>query len=100
MLALEASRPAAVLSLPANLFSSAGKLSVEITTLAEDRATVVADERLPEGSFAFLVRNRVKVPAMIAWRQGRRIGLSFEQPFAGDRREEAFRGGDRVRRDA
>jgi hypothetical protein len=92
MLAIEAPSPVTKVSLAASLYSNCGKLAVEITSLGEDRATVIAPERPRCGSFAFLVRNGVKLPATIAWGEGARLGLSFEEPLAGDRREAAFWG--------
>jgi len=91
MLAIECADPMPSVMLPANLYSSCGKLAVEITTLGDDRATVTASQRPPAGSFAFLVRNGIKVPAVIAWSAGDRLGLSFEEPMDGAWRENAFR---------
>ena len=79
MLAIECATPTLPVTLPACLYSSCGKLEVEITTLGDDRATVCASERPAVGSFAYLVRNRVKVPAMIAWAAGDVLGLSFQE---------------------
>ena len=92
MLAIECTDPLPSVMLPASLFSSCGKLAVEITTLGEDRATVTAAEQPPAGSFAFLVRNGIKVPSQVAWVSGDRLGLSFEQPLDGAWQEEAFKG--------
>jgi hypothetical protein len=92
MLALETTRPITRVSLPASLYSNCGKLSVRITSLGDDRAMVVADARPACGSFAFLVRNGIKLPATIAWGEGDRLGLSFEETLVGDWREQAFRG--------
>ena len=92
MLAIECAEPMPTVMLPANLYSSCGKLAVEITTLGDDRATVTAGERPPAGSFAFLVRNGIKVPAVIAWAAGDVLGLRFEEPMDGGWREDAFRG--------
>jgi hypothetical protein len=91
MLAIEAATPISRISLPASLFSNCGKLCVEITSLGDDRATVIAPERPTCGSFAFLVRNGVKLPTRIMWKEGDLLGLSFEEPLAGDWREETFR---------
>ena len=91
MLAIEAASPIADLSLAASLYSSCGKLAVKITSLSDDRATVTVPELPACGSFAFLVRNGVKLPTRVAWRDGGRIGLDFEEPLADDWREEAFR---------
>ena len=92
MLAIECATPMPSVMLPAKLYSSCGKLAVEITTLGDDRATVTACERPPAGSFAFLVRNGIKVPSQVAWVSGDRLGLSFEEPMDGAWREQAFRG--------
>ena len=92
MLAIECAEPTPTVTLPANLYSSCGKLAVEIRTLGDDRATVIAAGRPPAGSFAFLVRNGIKVPAVVAWTSGDVVGLSFEEPLDRDWREQAFRG--------
>ncbi|WP_454886201.1 hypothetical protein [Sphingomonas oryzagri] len=92
MLAIECAEPMPTVMLPANLYSSCGKLAVEIRTLGDDRATIIAAECPPAGSFAFLVRNGIKVPAVVAWTSGDVVGLSFEEPMDGDRREQTFRG--------
>ena len=92
MLAIECAAPLPSVQLPAKLYSSCGKLAVQITTLGDDRATVTASERPPAGSFAFLVRNGIKVPAVVAWAVGDVLGLSFEEAMNGDWREQAFRG--------
>jgi len=91
MLVIESATPMPSVMLAANLYSSCGKLTVEITTLGDDRATITASERPPAGSFAYLVRNRIKVPAVIAWAAGDVLGLSFEEPMDGAWRENAFR---------
>ena len=91
MLAIECATPMPPVMLPAKLYSSCGKLAVEITTLGDDRATVTATERPSAGSFAFLVRNGIKVPTVIAWAEGDVLGLSFEEPMDGAWRENAFR---------
>lgn len=91
MLAIECADPMPAVMLSAKLYSSCGKLAVEITTLGDDRATVTASERPPAGSFAFLVRNGIKVPAVIAWSAGTMLGLHFEEPMDGAWRETAFR---------
>lgn len=92
MLAIECATPTPPVMLSATLFSSCGKQPVEITSLGEDRATLTASSKPPAGSFAFLVRNGIKVPATIAWTVGDVLGLSFEEPMDGAWREEAFRG--------
>jgi hypothetical protein len=91
MLAIEYATPMPAVMLPAKLYSCCGKLAVEITTLGDDRATVTTSERPPAGSFAYLVRNRIKVPAIVAWTAGNCLGLSFEEPMDGAWRETAFR---------
>jgi hypothetical protein len=91
MLAIESANPIPSVSLAASLYSNCGKLSVEITSLGEDRATLVSEERPASGSFAFLVRNGVKLPATIAWTEGFHLGLRLEEPLLEDRRAEAFR---------
>lgn len=91
MLAIECAEPMPTVMLPAKLYSSCGKLAVEITTLGDDRATITSTERPPAGSFAFLVRNGIKVPAIVAWAAGDVLGLSFEEPMDGAWREHAFR---------
>jgi hypothetical protein len=90
MLAIECATPMPSVMLPAKLYSSCGKLAVEITMLGDDRATVTASERPTAGSFAFLVRNGIKVPSLIAWTTGARIGLSFEEKMEEPWRERAF----------
>ena len=92
MLAIECAEPMPPVMLSANLYSSCGKLAVGITTLGDDRATVIAAERPPAGSFAFLVRNGIKVPAVVAWAAGDVLGLCFEEPMDGAWREQTFRG--------
>jgi hypothetical protein len=83
-------------SLPASLYANCGKLAVEITSLGRDCATVVAsaaaEARPSAGSIAILVRNGIKVPALVAWGESESLDLRFEAPFLGDRCEEAFRG--------
>jgi hypothetical protein len=91
MLAIECANPIPSVSLPASLYSNCGKLAVEIKSLANDRAMIVAGERPDCGSFAFLVRNGIKVPAVIAWRRGDVLGLSFETCLDDGRSEKAFR---------
>ncbi|WP_454887411.1 hypothetical protein [Sphingomonas oryzagri] len=91
MLAIECSLPMPEVMLPAKLYSSCGKLAVQITTLGEDRATVTSSGRPPAGSFAYLVRNGIKIPAIVAWAMGDVVGLSFEMPMDGAWRESAFR---------
>jgi hypothetical protein len=91
MLAIATTNPIPAVSLPASLYSNCGKLDVEITSLGDDRAMVISNKRPEPGSFAFLVRNGIKVPAFVAWREGDRLGLSFETAFAGDRSEGLFR---------
>jgi hypothetical protein len=91
MLAIECGTPMPSVMLAASLYSSCGKLSVEITALGDDRATVTAPERPEAGSFAFLVRNGIKVPSQVAWVSGDRLGLSFEELMDGAWREQAFR---------
>ena len=91
MLAIECATPMPSVTLPAKLYSSCGKLAVEITTLGDDRATVMTSERPPAGSFAYLVRNRIKVPTIVAWAAGYMLGLRFEELMDGDWREEAFK---------
>jgi hypothetical protein len=91
MLAIECATPMPSVMLPAKLYSSCGKLAVEITSLGDDRATVTASERPPAGSFAFLVRNGIKVPTLIAWTAGTHIGLSFEEGMDEVWRENAFK---------
>lgn len=102
MIAIAAPSPTPPVALAANLFSCCGKLAVEVTSLGDDRAAVVSAERPPIGSFAFLVRNGIKVPALIAWSEGRVLGLSFEAPLADETRQDAFRAaaGRRSRRRA
>jgi len=92
MIAIECAMPIPSVMLPANLYSSCGKLAVEIRTLGDDRATVTASGRPPAGSFALLVPNGIKVPAVVACASGDVVGLSFEEPMDGDWREQAFRG--------
>src|SRR6187402_873980 len=92
MLAIECATPMPSVMLAASLYSSCGKLAVEITALGDDRATVTSPERPEAGSFAFLVRNGIKVPSQVAWIRGDCLGLSFEEPMDGAWREEAFRG--------
>ena len=91
MLAIECADPMPTVMLPANLYSSFGRLAVKIRTLGNDRATVTAFERPPVGSFAFLVRNGIKAPSRAAWVCGDRLGLSFEEPMDGAWREQSFR---------
>lgn len=91
MLLLETATPSAPLSLAATLFSRSGRLPVRITTLGDDRATLRTATRPETDSFAILVRNGIKVPAVIAWGEGDRLGLSFDAPLPDDRRGEAFR---------
>lgn len=92
MLAIECAEPLPAVMLTASLYSSCGKLAVEIMNLGDDRATVTAARRPLVGSFAFLVRNGIKVPSHIAWVSGDRVGLSFEEPMDEARRGHAFKG--------
>ena len=93
MLLLESATPPAPVSLGAVLFSRSGRLPVRITMLDDDRATLRSPIRPDPHSFAILVRNGVKLPAVIAWAEGDMLGLSFEAPLPADRRGETFRGG-------
>jgi hypothetical protein len=90
MLAIECADPLPSVMLAASLYSSCGKLAVKITALGDDRATVTASERPEAGSFAFLVRNGIKVPSLVAWTAGTHIGLSFEEGMDEVWRERAF----------
>ena len=91
MLVIECTERMPAVMLPAELYSSCGKHAVDITTLGDDRATVTTSQRPPAGSFAYLMRNRIKVPAVIVWASGNMVGLSFEEPMDGAWRETAFR---------
>lgn len=92
MLVIECADPMPTVLLPASLYSSWGKLAVEITSLGDDRAMVISSKRPPVGSFAYLVRNGTKVPAQIAWTAGASLGLSFfEEPLDGAWRERTFK---------
>ena len=67
-------------------------VSVGAYALGDDRATVTASKRPEAGSFAFLVRNGIKVPSLVAWTAGTHIGLSFEEGMDEAWRENAFKG--------
>lgn len=73
------------LSLPAFLYSACGKLAVTIVGLSETTATVMAEALPPCGSAAILVRNGLKVPAIVTAGAEGRLDLALED-CAGARR--------------
>ena len=91
MIAIDMPDATPSLSLAADLFSSHGKLPVTVVILSDTGATIVSPKQPPCDSFAFLVRNGIKLPATIAWIEEGRLGLRFEIAFANDRRRAAFR---------
>jgi hypothetical protein len=91
MIAPDLPDAAPALSLAADLFSSQGKLPVMVVTLSDSGATIVSPKQPPCDSFAFLVRNGIKLPATIAWIDEGRLGLRFETALPNDRRQAAFR---------
>jgi hypothetical protein len=97
MLLIHDANAPAPISLDAVLFSRSGRLPVRITALGDDRATVHSAVAPDSGSFAFLVRNGVKVAATVAWSAGDRLGLCFEEPLGMERRSAAFTAG-RIRK--
>jgi hypothetical protein len=78
--------------LPAALFSARGKLPITLTDFSESGATAKGAKQPPCDSYALLVRNGVKVPAVVRWIDGHRFGLDFEEPLSDARRQAAFRG--------
>ncbi|PZU59067.1 MAG: hypothetical protein DI547_07460 [Sphingobium sp.] len=78
--------------MPAALFSARGKLPITIMDLTEAGATAKGKRPPPCDSYALLVRNGVKVPAMVRWIDESRFGLEFEEPLADARRCATFRG--------
>lgn len=80
-------------ALTATLFSSKGKLAVQLIDLSEREAIAVARQQPPNDSLTLLVRNGIKVPAIVMWNDGQRFGLRFEEPLADRRRHDAFKFG-------
>ena len=78
--------------LPAYLFSSRGKLPITLMELSAHGATAKGAEQPDCDSFALLVRNGIKVPAIVQWIEGGRFGLSFEEPLIDEKRRDVFQG--------
>lgn len=93
-LAMEAVAEAAAMRhpFPAALFSACGKLPVTLMEFSETGATAKGARQPPAGSFALLVRNGIKVPAMVRLIDEGRFGLDFEEPMVDARRRAAFSG--------
>lgn len=94
-LASKAPKSERTISLAADLFSARGKLAIRLLSLSDDEATGTCLVSPPCDSFAYLVRNKIKVPAVVAWAEDDRFGLRFEQPLNDDRRRTEFRHGRR-----
>jgi hypothetical protein len=92
MLAIGCVNPLPSVRLSASLFSDCGKLAVQITALGDDRATVTTARRPTAGSFAYLVRNGIKVAVRVAWASGNSLGLSFDDPGGPVRQGRIFLG--------
>ncbi len=82
--------PAASRALQAKLFTARGRRSVRVMTMSDGEATVACRDQPPRGTFAYLVRNGVKLPAMIDWTGEDRLGLRFEAPLWTERKRETF----------
>lgn len=78
--------------LPAYLFSAHGKLPITLMDFSEHGATAKGAQQPPCDSFALLVRNGIKVPAMVEWIDGGRFGLTFEEPLIDEKRRAVFQG--------
>ena len=87
MQAAEMDQAAAPL-LAADLFSIDGKLSLALHHLSEAGVVATTDTPPPAGSIAILVRNRVRLFATVAWIDGHRLGLKFDDPLRGWRMED------------
>ena len=85
-----AAAPAAFRALQAKLFTARGRRSVRVVAISDGEATVACDDQPPCGTFAYLVRNGVKLPAMIDWTHEDRLGLRFEAPTWTERTRETF----------
>jgi hypothetical protein len=96
---VEAGQPGSAHPLPAYLFSSRGKLPITLMDFSEVGATAKGAQQPDCDSFALLVRNGIKVPAIVQWIDGGRFGLSFEEPLIDEKRRDLFRG-KRVRKSA
>ena len=92
-LAAEKPRNESTVLLSANLFSARGKLSIKLLSLSNEGATGTCSVSPPCGSFAYVGRNKVKVPTIIGWADDDRFGLTFEQPLDDERRRTEFRSG-------
>lgn len=84
--------PAPAHPLPAFLFSTRGKLPITVMDFAEDGAIAKGAKQPPCDSYALLVRNGVKVPAIVSWIEDGRFRLDFEEPLIDLRKQAAFRG--------
>ena len=65
--------------LSARLLSPVGLASVVLLDLSNEGAMVSAPLPLPQGSHVVLTRGRLEAHAVIAWTQGRRLGLEFDE---------------------
>ena len=77
-------------SLQAKLFTARGRRSVRVVAMSDGEATVACLDQPPCDSFAYLVRNGIKVPAMIAWTGEDRLGLRLEASIWTTRTRDAF----------
>lgn len=67
--------------LSARLLSPAGLANVVLLDLSNDGAMVSAPLPLPCGSHVVLTRGRLEAHAVVAWAEGRRLGLEFDEPI-------------------
>lgn len=65
--------------LSARLLSPIGLSSVVLLDLSNEGAMVSAPLPLPQGSHVVLTRGRLEAHAVIAWAEGRRLGLEFDE---------------------
>lgn len=67
--------------LSARLLSPAGPLGVVLLDLSNEGAMISAPLPLPQGSHVVLTRGRLEAHAVVAWAEGRRLGLEFDEPI-------------------
>lgn len=84
--------PGVLHPLPAFLFSARGKLPITVMDFTQEGVIAKGAKQPPRDSYALLVRNGVKVPAIVSWIEDERFRLDFEEPLVDMRKQAAFRG--------
>ena len=65
----------------AKLFTIDGRMLVNVLDLRDSDVIATAEAPPPAGSIAVLARAGVRMPATVAWVDGRRFGLSLDAPL-------------------